>query len=164
MNPTPVNPTALRIRLVVLLLAAFAIHHALGGDIAIRGARPNLALTALLVSGLFVDAATGAWMGAMVGLLEAAYLDRYVGSVIVSRIIPGFALGALEERIFRDHVLIAIAAAVAGTFVTEGLFYLFAPQPHALRWLIRTASSSLYNGVLAIPVYLVIHRLAKQNA
>ena len=146
------NPRTLRIRLAVFLLVSFVIHAAMGGDLVIRGARPNLALTSLLVCGLFVDAGTGAWFGAMIGVLEAAYLDRYVGSVIVSRILPGFALGALEERVFRDHSLIAVAAAGIGTIVTECLFALFAPQPHALRWLVRTGLSAVYNGALAIPV------------
>jgi rod shape-determining protein MreD len=155
------NPRLLRIRLTLFLAAAFVIHAALGGDLAIRGARPNIALTSLMVCSLYVDAAAGAWFGLMVGLLEASYLDRFVGSVLVSRILPGFVIGTLEERIFRDSVFIALAAAVLGTIASECLFFLFAPQPHALRWLVRTAQSALYNGALSIPIYMVVHRLAK---
>lgn len=152
-----------RLRLALLVMGAFLVHAAFGGQWAIRGARPDIGLTAMLVSCLFVDASAGAALGLLIGLLEASYTDKYVGSIVVSRTMVGFVLGLLEERIFRDNVLIALAAAVLGTFGVEALFFLFAPQPHALRWLIRAGEASLYNGVLSIPVYLVVRRIAKPH-
>jgi rod shape-determining protein MreD len=149
-----------RLPVILFLLAAFVVHCALAGDMAIRGARPDIALTSLLVCCLFVDSSTGAALGFLVGLLEASYADQFVGSIIVSRTLTGMLLGALEERVFRDNVFMAIAAAVLGTVATETLFFLFAPQPHALRWFIRTGEASLYNGALSIPIYLVARRVA----
>lgn len=157
------SPKAPPLRLAFFLLAAFVVHAAFVGDIAVHGARPDLGLTSLLICCLFVDAPTCAWLGLMAGALEASYTNRYVGSFIVSRTLIGFVLGSLEERIFRDNILIAIAAAVLGTMATESLFFLFAPQPHALRWLVRTGQAALYNGILSVPLYPVIRRLAKRK-
>lgn len=154
------NRRVLQIRLGLFLVAAFVVQSAFGGGMAIRGARPDIALSSLLVCCLFVSSAAGAAYGALIGLLSASYIDRFVGSIIVSRALAGFLLGALEERIFRDSVFMALAAAVLGTIAVEFLFFLFAPQPHALRWMIRTLEAAAYNGILSIPIYFLVHRIA----
>jgi rod shape-determining protein MreD len=155
------NRRVLQIRLTLFLMGAFIVQSAFGGSMAIRGARPDIALTALLVCCLYVSSAAGAAYGMMIGLLSASYFDRFVGSIIVSRTIGGFLLGALEERIFRDSVFMALAAATLGTIAVEGLFFVFAPQPHALRWIIRTLEAAAYNGVLSLPIFWLVHRIAK---
>ncbi len=154
---------SVRGRLLLVLLAAFILHASIGGAIAVRGARPDMALTTLLVSCLFVGSNTGSVLGLFAGLLEASYTNRFVGSIMVSRTLTGWLIGALEERIFRDSLLMAIAVSFLGTLASESLFFLFAPQPHVLRWLFRTLESAAYNTALSIPLYYLIRRVAAKR-
>jgi rod shape-determining protein MreD len=152
-----------RVRLTLFVLAAFVLHAAFGSALQIRAARPNLALTALLVASLFTDAGTGAALGFLVGLLEAAYSAFFVGSLLVTRSLAGWVVGALEARIFRDSPLVAVATALTGTFLVEGCFFLFAPQANVLRWLLRVVCQSLYNAALALPLFYVLRRLMRSH-
>jgi rod shape-determining protein MreD len=149
------------IALGLFLLAAFCVHVAHVTDMQIYSARPNLTVMALLVGCLFLDAGSGAVFGFLCGALEASYAGIFVGSILVSRSIVGFALGAMEERVFRDNVFVAMLLTLLGTFAVEALFYLFAPQPNFPGWAVRVAGESVYNAVLALPAYLILRRVVR---
>src|SRR5438093_489256 len=106
-----------RALLVVTLILAFILHAAFSSSMQVRFARPNIALTTLLVECLFVGPNTAAVLGFILGLLEAAYAARYVGSLIVSRAIVGFSGGILEDRIYRDNVFVAVGVVALGTLI-----------------------------------------------
>jgi rod shape-determining protein MreD len=162
MNPVIVAvPPARRIRLALALLAAFILDTAFGRTFEIYGARPNFGLVTLLIACLYVDSNLGAWLGFGLGLLEASYASRYVGSLIVSRSLPGFFVGMLEERIFRDSVFVALLVVLLGTATVEGLFFIFAPQPHVVRYFTRAGTECLLNASAALPVYYGVRRLAR---
>src|SRR5947207_14768318 len=116
------------IALGLFVLAAFGVHLAHVADLQVYSARPNLSIMALLVGCLFLDAGSGAALGFLCGALEASYTGIYIGSILVSRSIVGFGLGALEERIFRDNLLVAMLLTLLGTLAIEALFFIFAPQ------------------------------------
>lgn len=150
------------VRLVIFLLLASVLHTAFSDKITVWGARPNLALTALLTACLFVDGNTGALLGFFVGLLEGSYAAMYVGSFLVTRTISGWQVGLLEQRVFRDSLPVVFLVVLGGTILTESCFFLFAPKQHLLRWLtwlIQTLTGALYNTVLAVPLYLLLRRL-----
>lgn len=153
----------IRLRLTIVLLLAFLLQAAFGSRMVLFGAYPNISLTVLLVSCLFTGANTGAFLGFLLGLLEASYLNRYVGSVLVSRTLVGWAVGLMEESIFRDNLLIALATALVGTLAAESCFFIFAPQPHVTRWAIRTLATAGYNTALTIPLYLLLHRVLHRD-
>jgi len=148
-------------RLIAILLAGFVFHAAFGRSLRVGAAMPNLALCVLLVVCLFVGTNTGAALGFLTGLLEGAYAALYLGSFLVSRSLIGFAVGALEERIFRRNPSVAVAIVLLGTAATEGCFFLFAPQPNVPAWAFRTLYESLYNAALALPLYLLVRRLIR---
>lgn len=152
------------ILLIAVLLAAFCANLALASDLQIRQARPNPAIATLLVECLFVDGNTGAILGFMLGLLEGSYTATYLGSTIVSRSLGGFAVGFLEERIFRDNAMVALGIGICGTMLIEVSFYLFAPQPHLLRWAGRALGESVYNGALCLPMYLILRRIMPRRS
>src|SRR5205823_12599908 len=105
----------LRLRLLLALGIAFVLQVAYGSSWTIRAARPDLALVTTLVCCLFVGARTSAAFGFALGLLEASWSNLFVGSIIVSRTIVCWAVGLLEEIIFRDSVLVAVAVVLGGT-------------------------------------------------
>jgi rod shape-determining protein MreD len=162
MSPDP--PARNSGRLAIALLIAFALHAAYASDLTIAGARPSLSLTALLTACLFTNCETGAWLGFLAGLLEAAFAARFIGSYIVTRTLAGFLVGLLEERIFRDNIFVAVATVFVGTLFVDTCFFLFAPQPQALRWFSGALTQAVYNMVLAIPLYFLFKRLAPRRA
>src|SRR5437870_236446 len=111
-------------RLVIALLLAFALDKAFGDLLTIRQARPNLVLCTLLIGCLYVGSNSGAALGFLAGLLEASYAAVYIGSFLVSRSLAGFAVGILEERLYRDSPIIALLAVALGTPLVEGCFFL----------------------------------------
>jgi rod shape-determining protein MreD len=151
-------------RLVSALLLAFALHAAFGGHLIIGLARPNISLTALLTACLFVNTETGTLLGFMIGLLEASFAARTIGSYIVSRTLAGFLVGLLEERVFRDTVFVATATAFVGTLVVDTIFFAFAPQPNALRLFTGTLLQAVCNAILAIPMYLFFKKILPRAA
>ena len=161
MKPASQAPATVKLALAVVL--AFAVHAAFGGHMLIGDARPNLSLTALLTGCLFLTTETGTWLGFSVGLLEASFSARYIGSYIVTRTLSGCFVGMLEDRVFRESVPVAMATAFLGTLAVETCFFAFAPQPDALRTFAGFLLEAAYNSVLAIPVYLLFRRLAPRR-
>ena len=147
-----------------LIFLGFVLHAAYATDLKVHGVTPNLAVCCLLVFSLFFGPNAGAVMGFCTGLMEASFVADYVGSFIVTRTIAGFAVGALEERIYRDNAFVAVIATVAGTLLIAGCFFLFAPQPYALQYFTRALNESLYNGAVALPLYLVVRRSIRRAA
>lgn len=156
---TPVPPGRKLGRLALALVLAFALNAAYGSRLTIANARPNLSTTALLTACLFADCEMGAWLGFMVGMLEAAFAARFIGSFIVTRTLAGFLVGLLEERIFRDNIFVAAAAVFVGSLFIDACFFLFAPQPHVARWFTSSLMQAAFNCALALPLYLLIKRV-----
>ena len=128
----------------------------------IRGAHPDFLVATAILCAMFCDANEGAGIGFFAGLLHACLAtppQGGFGSLIVSRTLVGFGVGWMEERIFRDTPLLALALVPLGTLLAEGLFYLFAPQAHPLHWARLVGLTAIYNTVLAWPLYLLLHRL-----
>jgi rod shape-determining protein MreD len=153
-----------RSALALIVLAGFVLNAALGPSLVIRGVAPHLGLSALLLACLFTSARTGAALGFLLGLLEASFTPLYVGSLLTCRLVVGFAVGALEERVFRDNLLVAIAIVFLGTLMGEGLFFLFVPQPAVGRWAVSTLGEAGYNAILAPPLYWLIRGVGRAGA
>lgn len=158
------NQSRRRLLLVCILVAAFVLHTALADDLMIGAARPNLGLACLLIECLWVGPNTGAALGLILGLLEAAYAGQLVGSLIVCRSAAGFAVGALENHIYRDNAIVASLTVLLGTAFSEGLLYLFAPQPAFAGWANRTIGQAAFNALLALPAYFLLRRFLRQKA
>lgn len=153
------NRQGQRVRLVIALFVGFAFQVAFSHTLRIRDIAPHIALTTLLVECLFVGPNTGAVLGFALGLLEGSYASRYLGSFLVTRSLAGFAVGAMEERVFRDNPVVAIATVLIGSVLVEGCFFLFVPQTPVLPWARYTLYQVLYNAVLALPLYFLLRHL-----
>lgn len=126
------------------------------------GAPPDFVLLIALLGAMFCDANGGALIGFCAGLLRASIAGpphAGFGSMVVSTTLVGFGIGWLEKRIFRDNPLLALAFAAVGTALAEALFFIFSPQPHILHWARGLGLTTLYNALLALPVYLLLRRL-----
>lgn len=147
---------------LALFLAALA-QSVYADPLQLRGAKPDFLITVAVLGALCCNANGGAVLGFFAGLLQATLASPPhggFGSLIVSATLVGFGVGWLEERVFRDSALFAVGMVTIGTALQAGLFFLFAPQTHMVaHWLRGAALTALYNTVLALPLYWLVHRL-----
>jgi hypothetical protein len=70
----------------------------------------------------------GSVAGALLGLAGGAFLDLWRGQSLglfaLAAGATGYALGLLEPRLFKDHLVVPVVAAVAGTLLFQGGFLL----------------------------------------
>ncbi|HLK56921.1 MAG TPA: rod shape-determining protein MreD [Chthonomonadaceae bacterium] len=156
------NPT-LRRRLIcaLALFLAALVQSAWADAMRFHGAKPDFLVLVALLGAMFCEANESAALGFFAGLLMACLAappTSGFGSLIVSRTLVAFGVGWLEERIFRDNALIAVIVAACGTALAEGLFFVFTPQHHIGHWLRGVGLTTLYNALLALPLYLLIRR------
>ena len=161
------TPSTRRAAGLILALFLAALAQSVWADaMQIRGARPDFLTATALLGALFCDANGGAALGFAAGLFHASLAappNGGFGGLIVSRTLVAAMIGWLDERVFRDNALIAVALVAVGTALSEGLFFLFAPQPHVAHWAKAVALTTLYNTLLALPLYLLIRKLTGET-
>jgi hypothetical protein len=146
--------------LAAILQAAFA------NAVSIWGGRPDLLLTTSLISAMFSGEGTAALLGFSAALFHASIAappHAGVGSILVSRTIVCFGVGCLEDRMYRDSVLVALPIVLFGTLAAECLFFVFYPQHDLMRWARMVLLSAVWNGFLAAPCYYGIRALLGAN-
>lgn len=159
------SPSAWRgVRLAVALLLAAIVQSVFADSMRVYGAMPDFLVMVALLGSLFCDANGGAALGFFAGLLYASLAappHGGFGSLIVSRTLVCLGVGWLEERVFRDNPILAVVLVALGTALAEGLFFLFAPQPNVSFWARSLGKTTLYNALLAFPLYLLIRRITR---
>ncbi len=154
-------PAQRAFRLGAALLLAALIQLAFSDSLTIRGARPDILLATALLSAMFCGANGGAALGFTAGLVYTCFAappNGGFGSLVFSRTLVCLGVGWLEERIYRDSGLLAVAIVTLGTVLAEGIFFIADPQGHLLHWARSVLSTTLYNFVLAYPLYLLLRR------
>ena len=157
MTPQAARTLRLSAALLTAALAQFAFAPAIG----VRGVRPDLLLATALLSAMFSEANGGAALGFCAGLVHACFAAPPLGgfgSLLVSRTLVCFGVGWLEERIYRDNGLLAVVLVGLGTLLTEGVYFILAPQRHLVLWARSVGGTTLYNVILAYPLYLLLRR------
>ena len=152
-----------RAELFILVAFVFVVHAAFGPDLRVGDARPDLTVTAMLVAAQFSGPNTGAALGFFAGLLEASYVSIFVGSFLFTRTLAGYAIGALEERVYRENVLVTVAIVALGTLFIQASFYVVAPQHHAVQYFTRALWQTAYNSALSIPFFYVFRRVVSKK-
>lgn len=161
------TPSARRLAGMTMALLLAAIAQGVYADaMHLRNAKPDFLTATAVLCALFCDVNGGAAVGFFAGLLHASMAGPPhggFGSLIVSLTLICMLIGWLDERLFRDNFLIAIVLVALGTPLAEGLFFVFAPQPHISHWARALGLTTLYNSVLALPLYFLIRRLIGEH-
>ncbi len=135
-------------------------------NLLVFGAQVDLPLCAAIVGSMLCDVNTASAVGFASGVLTASLAAPPVsgfGSIVVSRTIVCFLIGWLEARIVRDSALLAPLFGVLGTVSCAVMFFAFDPQKDTSHWTIVLVGSSLYNGVVAIPLFYIMRRIAGRD-
>lgn len=110
--------------LACLLLLSFLVQSVLGSFLAIRGIAPNVILVVVVSYGLLFGWQVGGAAGVIGGLLLDLTTGRFIGIHVLSLGIVGFLVGLVEERVFKDNVLLAALGGLVGSLVSQTIVLL----------------------------------------
>lgn len=150
------------VKLAAVLFLAGVLQAAFANSVQVWGARPDLLLTTALVGAMFCGEGPAALLGFSAALLHASIAappHAGVGSILVSRTLVCFGIGRMEERLYRDSVVVALLVTLLGTLAAEGLFFAFYPQQNIQTWARQMLLTTAWNSVLAAPVYYAMRAL-----
>ncbi|CAN5517390.1 hypothetical protein BH11ARM1_BH11ARM1_09470 [soil metagenome] len=144
---------------IVVIWISGALQQTLAPRIAIFGAMPDFLLIAVTCLGLFMTRWGGALNGFACGIVQGALAGANLASYAISRTLAGFVVGWLGVIELDRSYLLAVTVTVVSTICARLVFMFGAPPPAIIPFLIATISMSVYNGLLAFPVYGLIKRI-----
>lgn len=156
------SPAGRGVKLAAALFLAAVLQAAFADFAPVWAGRPDLLLTTSLVAAMFCGESGSALVGFFAALMHASLAappHAGVGSILVSRTLVCFGIGCMEDRMYRDSVVVALVVVVLGTVASECLFFLFFPQQHVESWARNLLVTLVWNGLLAAPCYFGIRAL-----
>lgn len=153
------KPISAFARGALLLILAFLMDVTVGTRLSIRGVEPDITMAALVPTALAVRAVLGAWLGLLAGVLNASFVSLAFGSYVVSRCLTGWLAGLLEERVFRDNLLVTVTAGFLAALLADSVLFLFAPQANGAAYFAAASWRALYTAAFVTPFALLVRRL-----
>ena len=141
---------------VIVIWLAAACQQVLARRMAIAGCRPDFFLIVLTPLALWSSRKTGTILGFFCGLIQGATAGANLVGYTMSRTIGGFTVSWSKQIGFQPNVAVIAVTAGAATLFCQLVFMFLAPPSGVLSFLRDTIGSALYNGVLAVPVYLLL--------
>lgn len=148
---------------ILVLLVAAALQSRLSQPMGVFGVYPDFLIAATMAMALVIDPALGALFGFAAGLAHGSIIGLSMGGFLISRTLLGFMVSSLRSWVFQDNPIVLLAAALLGTMVCEGLFFLIVPSRVQPSTLAQLPAESVYNAILAIACYGLIRNPMRQE-
>lgn len=123
------------------------------------GCQPDFLLIALACLCLYTGRAGGATLGFASGFLYSAMANVNMLGLVASRSIAGFLTGWFNSLEMKPNAVVASVTAISITLIARLTLVLLTPPSSLWTFLKATIGSSVYNGILAVPMYLLVYRL-----
>jgi len=144
-----------RVLLALVALLFCAVQPALALRLAIAGVQPDLPLVLTITVGMLLGPTEGTLAGFLCAFFQLPQGTLGgIGALLSSRTLAGFVAGQVGRRVFRVNVWAPFLALTAGTVGTQLAYFAVSPTQEFASWLASSAAQALYNGVLAVPIYL----------
>ncbi|MBS1718747.1 MAG: hypothetical protein JSS72_13545 [Armatimonadetes bacterium] len=147
------------VALAVVLFGCFQM--GLPSRLSVFSLTPNYLLVLLAIVAIFSDRKGGAIVGFFCGAIEGSLVGINLTHYIASRVITGFILGWMNDLKLQRSVLLAVLTTVGGTLAAQVILMFIAPPPEIIPFLGATIKTAMYNGVIAIPVYVLARPIAE---
>lgn len=145
---------------VVGLWLAGGCQEGLSVRLSLWGASPDFFLIVVCVLGLYCSRPGGAVLGFSAGMLQGAIAGADLSTYVLTRTIAGFACASLKALEFEPSPIVAGVVTLIVTIVAQfGLMFISPPRV-ILPFVLATIGSAVVNGVLAMPLHLVIRRFS----
>lgn len=149
--------------LILLFGLSAGFQSSVASRVGFLGGAPDFLLTLTLTAALLADAATGATVGFIGGLLAAAVAGQTVGTYMASRTFTAWLAAWTTGRFIESRPWVVVFGVCVGTLATEILYLLGYPHIRLSLWWRATLISALLNALLSIPTYLLLKRLGWQK-
>lgn len=147
------------ISIAVTLWIAAALQQAMVRRLSIFGFEPDFMLLALACLSMFLTRSGGAVVGFLSGAIFGAIDFANITHYVISRTVTGFATAWSKGLNLDGTVLVACITVAASTAFARIILMFLAPPPLITPFLEATIRTAVYNGVLAVPVYLLLKRI-----
>lgn len=148
----------------LLVLAALwlagGLQQVLPQRLAVFGARPDFILIALAAICPIVSRPGAIWTGFAGGVIQGAVAGANLTHYAISRIVTALALSWLPELRLESTPWLLAATGFLSTLLAQILLMFLAAPPGIAAFLGATIGSAVYNGVLMIPLFWVLGKLA----
>jgi rod shape-determining protein MreD len=144
---------------VIGLWVAAILQQALSPHLSIFGARPDFILILVSPLSMLVPRKKGSALGFAGGVLQGAIAGANLAPFAISKAVAGF-MGAWSRNIELERNFIVVFVTTFVVSLIAGLVWMFLAAPQGVAvYLGDTIGSAMYNGVLAIPVYMLLERM-----
>ena len=158
------NKRRLTITAIVSIWLAAILQQAVAPRLSILGMRPDFLLVVLTPLSLWVPRSTAAILGFFCGFFQGAAAGANLTHYVISRTVAGFA-GSWSRTVgFEINAVVVGVTAFLLTLLAQTVWMFLAAPREVLAFLGDTIGSAMYNGVLAIPVYMLLKRIVNPNA
>lgn len=140
-----------------LIIVIFCIQSALGHRLMLHGAKPEILPYAVMTAAVFCGHASGAWLGALAGLLIDASSPTGLGIAMPVWFFIGAFGGVLTRKYLKKGFISAFLFGLAASAIQQlGTAVLFAGTGAPIGMTVKTAwNAILYSAVLSPVPYLI---------
>lgn len=142
---------------IVLLIFATAADHSLALRLEVLRAHPDFLLVVLGCVGMYLSPGASALLGFACGTAYGAVAGVAIGAMAASRTLASLVPTATNSVELERNLLTVAGCVVVTSIVAQLLMLFLAPQPSILSFLTATIRTAIYNGVIAVPVFLIVH-------
>jgi rod shape-determining protein MreD len=151
--------------LLNLFLFSFLFQSTLAPYVTISSVRPDLILLLACVGGLFYGRQRGLLLGALAGFLQDGLSGGLFGLNILTKALVGFSTGALRRHVGLHHrtlqaLLVALLTAFDGLLTLVLVRFFYGGEGLVMPTVVLMVYQTLYNGLLAVPYFAVMIRVA----
>lgn len=144
---------------VFCLWMAGGCQQSVAPHIRILGASPDFLLISLSCLCLMGNRKAGVTLGFAAGLLQGALAGANLTAYVITRTLSGFLIGWFNDLEMEANPVLAFFVTSAVTVFAQLLLLFGAPRGSVFGFLGGTLIGAVTNGVLAIPVYVVLKRI-----
>jgi len=112
--------------LAVAVVVALALESTIFPVLSVAGIKPDLVLIIVIFFALLNGSRPGAVLGFFGGLLEDLLIGKFIGINALTMMITGLVVGQIENKVYRENIVVPVILTYAGSVFCEILFLLFA--------------------------------------
>ncbi|MDA8234546.1 MAG: rod shape-determining protein MreD [Clostridia bacterium] len=152
-----------RLTLGGLLLLALLLETTVLDYFSIRKVEPDIVLLLGVFFALFNGPAKGALFGFIGGLAQDLLVGQFIGINALTKMVTCYLMGKVEQRVYKDHVLVPAGFLFLASIINEVLFYLIGRMAGlSIEWTGAfnrvILPLAIYNAVLAPLFYNLFYR------
>lgn len=144
--------------LLIVLVTAVA-QPAVAHYLSVGAVYPDLAVSAVVVAGMFLGSAEGGGMGLLAGLITMSQIGHVgVAGALLARFVAGVLGGVTGARLYRQSPLVQMGAVAAGVLAAEAVQFVLYPDPLIGRWFADALGRAVASGLCGPVIYGLVNR------